>query len=67
MAGLSDHDDRNTQVGPVRFCCLETGDNVLLLGPPGVGETHLAVALGLKAYEHDVRVLFTTEGGRVQS
>jgi DNA replication protein DnaC len=29
-------------------------------GPPGVGKTHLAVALGLKACEHGVRVLFTT-------
>ena len=26
--------------------------NILLLGPPGVGKTHLAVALGLKAIEH---------------
>ena len=38
---------------------LESGDNVLLLGPPGVGKTHLAVALGLKACAHGVRVLFT--------
>ncbi len=28
--------------------------------PPGVGKTHLAVALGLKAIEHGYRVLFTT-------
>src|SRR5688572_7709626 len=44
---------------------LETGDNVLLLGPPGVGKTHLAVALGLKACEHGVRVLFTTAAGLI--
>jgi len=28
---------------------VETGENVILLGPPGVGKTHLAVGLGLKA------------------
>jgi len=36
------------------------GDNVLLLGPPGVGKSHLAVALGLKACEQGVRTLFVT-------
>ena len=44
---------------------LEGGDNVLLLGPPGVGKTHLAVALGLQACAHGVRVLFTTATGLI--
>ncbi len=39
---------------------IEHGDNVVILGPPGVGKTHLSVALGLKAIEHGYRVLFTT-------
>jgi len=39
---------------------IEHGENVVLLGPPGVGKTHLAVGLGLKAIEHGYRVLFTT-------
>jgi DNA replication protein DnaC len=39
---------------------IEHGDNVIVLGPPGVGKTHLAVSLGLKAIENGYRVLFTT-------
>ncbi len=39
---------------------IEHGDNVIVLGPPGVGKTHLAVSLGLKAIEAGYRVLFTT-------
>lgn len=31
-----------------------------MTAPPGVGKTHLAVALGLKAIERGYRVLFTT-------
>src|SRR5690348_14009381 len=37
---------------------MDSGDNVLFLGPPGVGKTHLAVALGIKACEQGVRTLF---------
>jgi DNA replication protein DnaC len=39
---------------------IEHGDNVVILGPPGVGKTHLSVGLGLKAIERGYRVLFTT-------
>ncbi|MCP5126282.1 MAG: ATP-binding protein [Gammaproteobacteria bacterium] len=35
------------------------GDALLLLGPPGVGKTHLAVALGGLAIQHGYSVLFT--------
>jgi len=36
------------------------GDNVLFLGPPGVGKSRLAVALGMKACEQGIRTLFVT-------
>lgn len=41
------------------------GDNVLLLGPPGVGKTHLAVALGLTACALGLRTMFTTAAGLI--
>jgi len=44
---------------------IEHGENVVLLGPPGVGKTHLAVGLGLKAIEQGYRVLFTTAAGMI--
>lgn len=39
---------------------LESAENVVLVGPPGVGKTHLAVALGIKAIQQGKRVLFTS-------
>lgn len=36
------------------------GENVLIFGPPGVGKTHLAVALGRAAVEAGHSVLFTS-------
>jgi DNA replication protein DnaC len=34
--------------------------NIVLLGPPGTGKTHLATALGIAAARHGHRVLFAT-------
>jgi DNA replication protein DnaC len=44
---------------------IEHGENVVFLGPPGVGKSHLAVGLGLKAIEHGYRVLFATAAGLI--
>jgi DNA replication protein DnaC len=38
----------------------ERTHNVIILGPPGVGKTHLAIALGVKAVEAGYSVLFLT-------
>jgi len=40
--------------------CIEKKENVILLGPPGVGKTHLAVGFGVKACQAKYRVLFIT-------
>jgi len=48
---------RILELATLRF--LRNGENVIFLGPPGVGKTHLAVSLGLKAAEAGCRVYFT--------
>jgi DNA replication protein DnaC len=42
-----------------------TAGNVVLLGPPGVGKTHLAIGLGIKAVHAGHPVLFDTATGWV--
>lgn len=39
---------------------VERAHNVIILGPPGVGKTHLAIALGVKAVESGYSALFLT-------
>lgn len=45
---------------------LEQQYNLIFLGPPGVGKTHLAVGLGMEAIQKGFRVIFSTMGELVQ-
>jgi DNA replication protein DnaC len=46
------------ELSGLRF--IEERANVLFLGPPGVGKTHLAIALGLEAVKRNHSVYFAT-------
>ena len=52
--------DRNllAELGTCRY--LETATNVLLIGPPGVGKTHIATGLGHAAVQTGYRTYFTS-------
>ena len=53
------------ELSTLRF--VEEKRNVILLGPPGVGKAHLAIALGIAATEVGYRTYFTSASDMVSS
>lgn len=48
------------------FSFVDNRANLIFIGPPGVGKTHLAIGIGLKAIDAGYKVLFSTALGLVE-
>jgi DNA replication protein DnaC len=59
--------DRAQVLDLASLAFLARKQNVLLLGPPGVGKTHLAVALAICACQNGSSVYFTTLDGMIRA
>ena len=49
------------------FGFIDNRANLVFIGPPGVGKTHLAIGIGQKAIDAGFKVLFTTALGLVET
>ena len=58
--GFHPHLDKKSVMELFDLTFLTRHENVVFLGPPGVGKSHLAVALAIKACSHGFKVYFTT-------
>jgi len=48
------------------FGFIDNRDNIVFIGPPGVGKTHLSIGIGLKAIEAGYKVSFNTALGLIE-
>jgi DNA replication protein DnaC len=53
------------ELATMRF--IESAENVVFLGPPGVGKTHLATALGLEAARHRLSTYYINAHALIES
>jgi DNA replication protein DnaC len=45
---------------------VHNAENVVLIGPPGVGKSHLVIALGIEAVKAGISVYFTNTGNLIE-
>jgi DNA replication protein DnaC len=58
--------DRQKVLSLFDLTFIQRKDNVVFLGPPGVGKTHLSVALAVKACHAGISIYFTTMAGLIE-